>query len=88
MGIVTWIVLGLVAGVLARFIGPAKVPGGIIVTILIGIGGALLGGFVATQLGWGDISGFNLRSVLIAVGGAVLLLVIFRLLLVRMLLGK
>jgi uncharacterized membrane protein YeaQ/YmgE (transglycosylase-associated protein family) len=88
MGIVTWIVLGLVAGLLARFIGPAKIPGGLVVTALLGIAGALLGGFIATQLGFGSVSGFDLRSVAIAVGGAVLLLFIFRMFLVRLLFGK
>jgi uncharacterized membrane protein YeaQ/YmgE (transglycosylase-associated protein family) len=88
MGIVTWIVLGLVAGLLARFIGPSKVPGGIVATILLGIGGALLGGFIATQLGFGTVSGFDLRSVAIAVGGAILLLFLFRMVLVRLILGK
>ncbi len=86
MGIVAWIVLGLVAGVLARFLFPGKVPGGMILTVLIGIAGALLGGFIAAQLGYGNISGFDLRSVAIAVGGAVLLLFLFRMFLVRLLL--
>ena len=80
MGIVTWIVLGLVAGLLAKIVMPGKDPGGIIVTILLGIAGALVGGFVGTRLGFGNISGFDLRSVAIAAGGAVLLLFLNRLL--------
>jgi len=78
MGIVTWIVLGLVAGVLAKIVMPGKDPGGIIVTTLLGIAGALVGGFVGTRLGFGNISGFDLRSIAIAGGGAVLLLLLNR----------
>lgn len=78
MGIITWIVLGLVAGILAKLIMPGKDPGGIIITILLGVGGALLGGFIGTQLGFGSVSGFDLRSVAIAVGGAMLLLFLNR----------
>jgi uncharacterized membrane protein YeaQ/YmgE (transglycosylase-associated protein family) len=88
VGIIAWIVLGLVAGLLAQILVPAKVPGGIVVTALLGMCGALLGGFIAAQLGFGSISGFDLRSIAIAVGGAILLLFIFRMFLVRLLLGK
>jgi uncharacterized membrane protein YeaQ/YmgE (transglycosylase-associated protein family) len=56
---------------------PGKVPGGIIVTIALGIVGAVLGGFIGSQLGFGDISGFDLRSMLLAVGGGVLVLFIY-----------
>jgi len=80
MGIFAWIVLGLIAGVLAKLIMPGRDPGGIIITILLGIAGAVVGGFIGTQLGFGDISGFDLRSLAIAVGGAVLLLFVYRLL--------
>ena len=78
MGIVTWILLGLVAGVLAKMLHPGRDPGGIIVTIVLGIAGALVGGFIGTRLGFGNISGFDLRSVAIAVGGAILLLILHR----------
>ena len=78
MGLLSWIVLGLVAGAIAKFIMPGKDPGGIIVTILIGIAGAVVGGFLGTQFGWGDISGFNVQSFLLAVGGALLLLLAYR----------
>jgi uncharacterized membrane protein YeaQ/YmgE (transglycosylase-associated protein family) len=80
MGIIVWIVLGLVAGALAKFIMPGRDPGGFIVTILIGIAGALVGGFISTKLGYGAVDGFDIRSIVIAVLGAILLLIIFRLL--------
>ena len=80
MGIIAWIVLGLVAGVLAKILMPGRDPGGIIVTTVIGIAGALVGGFIGTKLGFGDISGFDLRSLAIAVGGAFLLLFVYRVL--------
>jgi uncharacterized membrane protein YeaQ/YmgE (transglycosylase-associated protein family) len=80
MGYVAWIVLGLVAGVLAKIVMPGRDPGGFIVTILLGIAGALVGGYIGTQLGFGTVSGFDLRSLAISVGGAVLLLIVYRLL--------
>jgi uncharacterized membrane protein YeaQ/YmgE (transglycosylase-associated protein family) len=80
MGIATWIVLGLVAGVLAKVIMPGRDPGGIIITIVLGIAGAVIGGFLGTQLGFGRVAGFDLRSLALAVGGAVLLLFLHRLL--------
>ncbi len=80
MGFVSWIVLGLVAGLLAKVIMPGRDPGGLIVTILLGIGGALVGGYIGTRLGFGTVSGFDLRSLAISVGGAVLLLFLYRLL--------
>ncbi len=78
MGILSWILLGLVAGALAKFIMPGNDPGGIIVTIVIGIVGAVIGGFIGTQLGFGSVSGFNLHSLVIAILGALILLVGFR----------
>ena len=78
MGILTWIVLGLLAGVLAKFLMPGNDPGGLVVTIVLGIVGALLGGFIATKLGYGNVTGFDLRSLGIAVLGSLLLLVVYR----------
>ena len=72
--IISWVLLGLVAGAVAKKIMPGKDPGGIVVTILIGIAGAVVGGFLVQLLGWGPASGFNLYSILVAIGGAVLLL--------------
>jgi uncharacterized membrane protein YeaQ/YmgE (transglycosylase-associated protein family) len=78
MGILAWILLGLIAGALAKLIMPGKDPGGVIVTILIGIAGALVGGFIGSQLGVGGITGIDLVSILTAIGGAVLLLFLYR----------
>lgn len=78
MGILAWIVLGLVAGALAKFIMPGQQGGGILLTIVLGIVGALVGGFLGTYVfGFGDISGFDLRSIAIAVGGALLVLFLY-----------
>ncbi len=74
-GFIGWIVVGLIAGALAKWIMPGKDPGGIIVTILIGIAGGLLGGFIASRIG---IGGGNVVNILIATAGAILLLWIYR----------
>jgi uncharacterized membrane protein YeaQ/YmgE (transglycosylase-associated protein family) len=75
MGIVAWIVFGLIAGFLANWLAPGKGPGGIVYTIVLGVAGALLGGFIGNHLlGIGDAMGFNLQSMALAVGGALLLL--------------
>lgn len=76
MGVLAWIVMGLVAGVLARFFIPGKVPMGLVGTILLGIVGAVVGGFIGTQMGWGNVHGFDLRSLVLAVGGGGLVLFI------------
>ncbi len=78
MGFISWIVMGLIVGVLAKWIMPGKDPGGFFITILIGIAGAFVGGFIGSLLGLGKVTGFNLGSLLLAVGGAVLLLFIYR----------
>ena len=70
--------MGLIVGLLAKFIMPGKDPGGIIVTILIGIVGAFLGGFIGSYLGLGTVTGFNLGSILLATGGAIILLILYR----------
>jgi uncharacterized membrane protein YeaQ/YmgE (transglycosylase-associated protein family) len=80
MGILAWIIFGLIAGALAKFIMPGDDPGGFIVTTIIGIVGAIIGGFIAVQLGWGDVSGFDVRSFVIAIVGALILLFGYRLL--------
>jgi len=78
MGILSWIVMGLIVGVLAKFIMPGKDPGGFIITILIGIAGAFVGGFIGSFLGLGPVTGINVGSILLATGGAVLLLIVYR----------
>ncbi|WP_374368036.1 GlsB/YeaQ/YmgE family stress response membrane protein [Dongia sp.] len=78
MGWLSWIVFGLIAGIVAKFIMPGRDPGGFIVTILLGIVGAFVGGWLATQLGLGSISGFDIRSFIIAVAGALIVLFIYR----------
>ena len=79
MGFIYWIIMGLIVGVLAKLIMPGKDPGGVIVTILIGIAGAFVGGFTGKFLGIGAVTGFNVMSILLATGGAVLLLILHRL---------
>jgi uncharacterized membrane protein YeaQ/YmgE (transglycosylase-associated protein family) len=74
VGILSWIVLGLLVGVLAKWIMPGPDPGGIVVTILLGIGGSIVGGFLGSLLGLGGVSGFNLGSLFLAVVGALGLL--------------
>lgn len=76
MGIIGWIVFGLIVGIVGKFVMPGRDPGGIIVTILLGIAGALVGGFLGRLLGWygpNDPVGF-----LMAVVGAIVLLVAYR----------
>jgi len=80
MGILSWILFGLIAGALAKFIMPGKDPGGIIVTILIGIVGGLLGGWLSSSVfGAQGVSGFNLMSFVWAVIGSLILLAVYRL---------
>ena len=75
-GILGWIVFGLVVGVLAKLLMPGRDPGGMVVTIVLGIAGALVGGFLGRALGWylpGEPAGFVMATL-----GAVLLLFIYR----------
>jgi uncharacterized membrane protein YeaQ/YmgE (transglycosylase-associated protein family) len=78
MGILSWILLGLVVGVLAKWIMPGDDPGGFVITVLIGISGAVVGGFIASTFGLGTVTGFNVGSLVIAVGGSLLLLFLYR----------
>ena len=81
MGIIAWIVFGQVAGVIAKFIMPGRDGGGFILTCVLGVVGAVVGGWLATMFGiGGSVSGFNLHSFLVAVVGAIVVLGIFRLL--------
>jgi uncharacterized membrane protein YeaQ/YmgE (transglycosylase-associated protein family) len=78
MGIVSWIILGLVVGIIAKFLMPGKDPGGIVITILLGVAGAIGGGFISSAFGFGKVTGFDLRSLIIAVCGSLVLLIIYR----------
>ncbi|HEB1469021.1 TPA: GlsB/YeaQ/YmgE family stress response membrane protein [Escherichia albertii] len=81
MGIIAWIIFGLIAGVIAKLIMPGRDGGGFILTCILGIVGAVVGGWLATMFGiGGTISGFNLHNFLVAVVGAILVLGVFRLL--------
>jgi uncharacterized membrane protein YeaQ/YmgE (transglycosylase-associated protein family) len=78
MGILAWILFGLIAGAVAKLIMPGSGPGGIFITILLGIVGAVVGGFIGNMLGFGDVNGFDFRSFMIAVFGALVLLFGYR----------
>jgi uncharacterized membrane protein YeaQ/YmgE (transglycosylase-associated protein family) len=80
-GVIGWIIFGLIVGAIAKLLMPGRDPGGIIVTMALGIAGALLGGFVGRALGWygeNDGAGFLMSLV-----GAVLLLWIYRMMVGR-----
>lgn len=77
MGIFSWIILGLLAGVIAKIIMPGNQGGGFILTTLLGIGGALLGGFIASLLNFGGIYRFDWRALGLAVVGSLILLALF-----------
>jgi len=79
MSWIAWIVLGLIAGIIAKLLMPGRDPGGFIITAIIGIVGALIGGFISTRLGFGDVTGLNIASILIAVVGSIVLLIVYRL---------
>ena len=78
MGILSWILMGLIVGVIAKLVMPGPDPGGIFLTILLGIGGAFVGGYVGSFLGLGSVTGLNPGSLLLSVGGAVLILILHR----------
>ena len=78
MGILSWLLLGLIVGILAKWIMPGDDPGGIFVTIGIGIAGSFIGGFVASVVGVGTTDGFSIGSIAVATGGALLLLFAYR----------
>lgn len=84
LGILSWIIFGLVAGVIAKLLMPGRDPGGCIVTMLLGIAGAFVGGFIFEQLtGRPDVIRFDLGSLAVAVVGAVVVLLIYRLIVGR-----
>lgn len=83
MGIITWLVFGLIAGAVAKLLLPGDDPGsggfgGILITIAVGIVGAAIGGFIGAALGWGSVSSFDVRSLALAVLGGVIFLALLR----------
>jgi uncharacterized membrane protein YeaQ/YmgE (transglycosylase-associated protein family) len=74
--IIGWIIIGLIAGALAKFVMPGDDPGGFIITILLGIAGAIVGGFLASLIGIGG--GGTIWTIVIATLGAIILLAIYR----------
>ncbi|MFE2752037.1 GlsB/YeaQ/YmgE family stress response membrane protein [Actinosynnema sp. NPDC059335] len=80
MGILGWIVLGLIAGAIAKAVMPGKDPGGIVITMLLGIVGAIIGGFIGRALFGSDIgSFFDLSTWLLAILGSVVVLAVYHL---------
>jgi uncharacterized membrane protein YeaQ/YmgE (transglycosylase-associated protein family) len=76
MGVIGWIIFGLIVGIVAKFLMPGRDPGGFVITIVLGIIGALLGGYLGRALGWygeGEPAGF-----IVAVIGAILVLALYR----------
>lgn len=79
MGIFAWIILGLIVGILGKWIMPGKDGGGFIMTVLLGIVGALIGGFIGNSLLGLDVqTGFNIKSLALSTIGAILVLYIYR----------
>jgi uncharacterized membrane protein YeaQ/YmgE (transglycosylase-associated protein family) len=78
MGILGWMILGLVAGAIAKALHRGREPGGLLGTLTVGVLGAIVGGFIASAVGIGGISSFfSVGTWLIAIGGALLLLAIY-----------
>jgi len=78
MGIIGWIVLGLLAGAIAKAILPGKQGGGWIITLVLGVVGALLGGFIGSAVFGVELGGFfEIRTWLLAIGGAIIVLLIY-----------
>jgi uncharacterized membrane protein YeaQ/YmgE (transglycosylase-associated protein family) len=77
MGIITWILFGLVVGIIAKLLMPGRDPGGFIITILIGIAGAVLGGFIGRAVGWYGPN--QSAGWIVSILGAVVLLFLYRL---------
>ena len=81
MGVIGWIIFGLVVGIVAKFLMPGRDPGGFVITAIIGVVGALLGGYLGRAIGWyreGDPVGF-----VMAVIGSIILLALYRMIVGR-----
>lgn len=83
MGFFSWIILGLLAGAIAKLIMPGDDKGGCFMTMLLGIVGAIVGGWIGTMLGFGTVTEFNLKSLGIAIIGSLVLLALGRLIFKR-----
>jgi uncharacterized membrane protein YeaQ/YmgE (transglycosylase-associated protein family) len=80
VGIIAWIIVGLIGGALAKMLMPGDDPGGIILTILLGIAGAIVGGFISVALGIGNgVDDFDIGTIVLSVVGAMVLLAGYRL---------
>ncbi|HEV2093273.1 MAG TPA: GlsB/YeaQ/YmgE family stress response membrane protein [Rubrobacter sp.] len=77
MGLISWVAIGAIAGLLARRIVPGPDPGRFVVTVILGMAGASVGGFVVGVIGGSGATGFNLWSIFVATLGAVLLLYVY-----------
>ncbi len=78
MGFISWIILGLIAGILAKYIMPGKDSGGLVITALLGIAGAFVGGWLGSFIGIGTTGEFSFASLITAVVGALVLLFLYR----------
>src|SRR6201996_7275789 len=78
MGLLGWLIVGLIAGVLAKWAVPGEGPGGVLGDIIVGIVGAFIGGWVFNFFGHAGVTGVNLGSIVVAFIGAVILLYIMR----------
>jgi uncharacterized membrane protein YeaQ/YmgE (transglycosylase-associated protein family) len=80
VSILAWIVVGLIAGALAKLLMPGRDPGGLILTVLLGIAGAIVGGFIAVALNISNgVDDFDFGTIVLAVLGAMLILFAYRL---------
>ena len=80
MSIISWIIFGLIAGVVAKLLMPGRDPGGCIITMLLGVAGAFVGGFIFSLFTVGTFqAGFNFGSLIVAIIGAFVILLVYRL---------
>jgi uncharacterized membrane protein YeaQ/YmgE (transglycosylase-associated protein family) len=77
--IIGWIIFGVIAGAIAKLLMPGRDPGGFIITMLLGIAGAVVGGFIGRAL-WGSsgVNDWSIGSFALAIGGAIVLLALYR----------
>ncbi len=79
MGLISWLIIGLIAGVIGKLVMPGEDPGGFLATIFIGMLGALVGGLIVGVFGGTGVTGINIWSILVAILGAMVLLALYRL---------